>query len=62
METDFRAFFLLVETIIEIRQNSIFLKNYCYEKLIPGRETAGKLVETIFLSIFSEIPVSFFSV
>ena len=26
METDFRAFFLLVKTIIEIRQNPIFKK------------------------------------
>ena len=29
METDFSAFFLLVETIIEIGRNSIFKKYYC---------------------------------
>ena len=29
METDFRALFLLVETIIEIGRNSIFKKYYC---------------------------------
>ena len=37
METDFRAFFLLVETIIEIGRNSDF-KKYSYEgKFIRGR-------------------------
>ena len=29
METDFRAFFLLVETIIEIRRNLIVKKYSC---------------------------------
>ena len=29
METDFRDFFLLMETIIEIRQNPIFKKYSC---------------------------------
>ena len=29
METDFRAFFLLVETIIEIWRNSVFKKYFC---------------------------------
>ena len=38
METDFRAFFLLVETIIEIRRNSVFKKYFCQGKLVRGRE------------------------
>ena len=38
METDFRAFFLLVETIIEIRQNLSFEKYSCSGKLVRGKE------------------------
>ena len=37
METDFRAFFLLVEIIIEITRNSVFKKYSCKGKLIHGR-------------------------
>ena len=29
MEMDFRGFFLLVETIIEIRRNLVFEKHFC---------------------------------
>ena len=60
METNFRAFFLLVETIIEIRQNSVF-------KNIPAKESSFMVRETNFLTsgnhfflYFSETPVSFF--
>ena len=60
METDFRAFFLLVETIIKIRRNSVFKKYSCKGKLIMVGETDFGLVETIFLLHFSETPVSFF--
>ena len=35
--TDFRTFFLLVKTIIEIRRNPIFKKYFCQGKLIPAR-------------------------
>ena len=35
---DFRAFFLLVETIIEIRQNLIFKKYSSKGKLVDGKE------------------------
>ena len=54
METDFRAFILLVETIIEIRQNSVFKKYYCY--------ITDFRVETILFLRFSETRVSFSSV
>ena len=37
METYFRVFFALEETIIEIRRNPIFKKYYCQGKLIHGR-------------------------
>ena len=37
METDFRTFFLLVKTIIEISRNPIF-KYSCWEKLAPAME------------------------
>ena len=39
MKTDFRAFFLLVETITEIRPNSVF-------KNIPARGSLFKIGET----------------
>ena len=56
MKTDFRAFFLLLETIIEIRQNSIFKRYYCQEKFICGRRNRfsgqGK---TFFFSIFQRL-------
>ena len=41
METDFKAFFLLVETIIEIRQNLVF-------KNIPARGSLFMVGETDF--------------
>ena len=47
MEKDFRAFFVLEETIIEIRRNSIFWKYYCQ----------GKLIHVLH---FSETAVSFY--
>ena len=34
---DFRAFFLLLEAIIEIRWNPIFEKYSCLGKVIPSR-------------------------
>ena len=37
METDFRTFFLLVETIIEIGQNSVFKKIFLQGEAIHGR-------------------------
>ena len=37
METDFRAFSLLVETIIEIRRDPIFKTYSCWGKIIPAR-------------------------
>ena len=37
METEFRAFFLLVETITEIRRNTIFKKYPYQEKFIPAK-------------------------
>ena len=43
METDFRAFFLLVETIIEIRQNPFFLD-------IPANGSLFLLGKTDFLA------------
>ena len=43
MEADFRAFFLLVETIIEIRQNSMF-------KNITARGSFVVVGETDFLA------------
>ena len=62
METDFRAFFLLVETIIEIRRNSVF-------KNIPARGSLFMVEETdfpasgnhFFFSIFQRL-LSVFSV
>ena len=36
MGTDFRAFFRLVKTIIEIRRNSVFKKYFCNGKVIHG--------------------------
>ena len=61
METDFRAFFLLVETIIEIRRNSVF-------KNIPARGSLFMVEETdfpasgnhFFFLYFSETLISFF--
>ena len=43
METDFRAYFLLVETIIEIRKNSVFKKYSSKGELIhcKGNEFSG---------------------
>ena len=53
IETDFRAFFLQVETIIEIRRNSVFIKYSCKGKLIHGRENgfSGQR-KSLFFSIF----------
>ena len=61
-KTNFRAFFLLVETIIEIRRNSVF-------KNIPARGSLFMVGETdltasgnhFFFSIFQRI-LSVFSV
>ena len=57
---DSRSFFLLVESIIEIRWNTIFLKHSYWGKIIPA---SGQLifwiVEIIFLH-FLEIPTSDF--
>ena len=53
METDFRAFFLLVETIIEIRQNSVF-------KNIPARESSFMVRETNFLASGNHFFLYFF--
>ena len=36
-ETDFRAFFLLVEAIIKVRQSSVFRKYSWQGKLIRGK-------------------------
>ena len=61
-EMDFRALFLLVETIIEIRQNSIFklfLLGEVYSFYFL-RKRILRLVESIFFLHFSETPVSFF--
>ena len=37
METDFKVYFLLAETTIEIRQNSVFKKYSSKGKVIHGR-------------------------
>ena len=62
METDFRAFFLLVETIIEIGRNSDF-KKYSYEgKFIRGRRNGfSGWWKSFFFLIFRD-SCKFFSV
>ena len=60
METDFGTFFLLLETIIEIRQNSIFKKYYCSGNLIRGRRNGFSGVSNHFFLHFSKTRVSFF--
>ena len=53
METDFRAFFLLMETIIEIRRNPMFIKYFCQGKLIPVGEIDFLASENHFFVHFS---------
>ena len=60
METDFRAFFLLVETIIEIRRNSIFKKHNCQRSLFVVGETDFPAGGNHFFLSFTEHLVSFF--
>ena len=57
METDFRAFFLLVETIIEIRRNSVFKKYSCKRSLFMVGETDFPTSgDHFFFSIFKRLP------
>ena len=61
MEMDFRAFFLLVEIIIEIMQNPVFKKHSCKGKLIHGRENGFfSWWKPFFLSIFQRLLSVFF--
>ena len=59
METDFSAFFLLVETIIRIRLNSVFKKYSCKGKQMVGEKNfpANRNHSPLH---FSEAIVSFF--
>ena len=59
---DFRAFFLLGKTIVEIRPNLVFnFKKYsCKGKLINGRGKGFSAGGNHFFSPFFETPVSFF--
>ena len=60
METDFKACFLLVETIVEIRQNPIFKTYFCWGKLFLLGETDFRLTifGNHFFRHFSETPTA----
>ena len=58
----FWTFFLIVETIIEIRCNSIFEKYYCYGKLIRGRGNAFPASGNHFFSSFFRDSCKIFSI
>ena len=61
MKTGFRAFFLLVQTIIEIRKNFVF-KKICKGEFIPalGETDFPASGNHIFLHV-SETPACFFA-
>ena len=60
MDRDSRSFFLLVESIIEIRWNPIFLKHSYWGKIIPASEQLIFWIVEIILLHFLEIPTSDF--
>ena len=60
MKTDFRAFFVLVETIMESRQNSTFKNIPARGSLFMAEETDFPASGNHFFSVFSDTPVSFF--
>ena len=62
METYFRVFFVLEETIIEIRRNSIFKKCYRQGKLIHGRGNGFSGEWKALFSPFIRDSCQFFSV
>ena len=62
METEFRAFFLLVEATIEIRRNSIFKKHSCQKKLIAAKGNGSSGQWKPFFSPFFRDSSKFFSV
>ena len=60
MKVDFRAFFLLVEIITEIRRSPIFNRYSYYGKLLfLSRKLMSRLLETIFFSIFQRLLILF---
>ena len=60
METDFRAFFLLVETTIEIRRNSIFKKHKGGSLLAVEETDFPARGNHFFFSIFQRLLSPFF--
>ena len=58
METDFRAFILLLETITEIRRNAVFKTYSCWGSLFLLRVTDFSTSGNHFFLHFSETPTS----